>query len=434
MKKLISIILAAIVCVTFLNIAAFAAENSSNQLTVYVKNSAEWEKISIYAWDEHDGKATNMQWVDTPMEDLGNGWMSYTLEAYLDFYLTFCDGGEVWTNDVKVQPGRTEIYLDLSSEVSEDRNVCDYTEQRPDGTTDSTPQYVEESDEGESSGTSLTVYVKNSADWETINIYAWDEHDGASTNMQWTETPMEDIGDGWYSYTLTSYLEFYLCFQNGGEVWTNDVPVEAGVSEVYLELKNEKRGEKQLCQYTEEKPGEAAPVETDITVYVKNTAGWKIVNIYAWDDHDGASTNMEWKETHMEDIGNGWLKYTFKSYLEFYLCFQNGAEIWSNDVPVEAGVSEVYLEMKAESRGEKQLCQYTDSRPGDAVSEADVPEANAPDEATAENNVPEGSNSPTDEETSKGGSGTTVIIVIIVIVVIAVIAACLIILNKKKKS
>lgn len=109
-----------------------------------------------------------------------------------------------------------------------------------------------------------------------------------------------------HSYTLTSYLEFYLCFQNGGEVWTNDVPVEAGVSEVYLELKNEKRGEKQLCQYTEEKPGDAAPAETDITVYVKSTAGWKIVNIYAWDDHDGASTNMEWKETPMEDLGNGW--------------------------------------------------------------------------------------------------------------------------------
>lgn len=85
--------------------------------------------------------------------------------------------------------------------------------------------------------------------------------------------------------------------------------------------------------------------------------------------------------------------------------------------------------MKAESRGEKQLCQYTDSRPGD-----DAPEADVPDEATAENNVPEGSNSPTDEETFKGGSGTTVIIVIIVVIVIAVIAACLIILNKKKKS
>ena len=109
-------------------------------------------------------------------------------------------------------------------------------------------------------GIPLTVYVKNNAAWDVINIYAWDEHNGAATNMEWVETPMEDLGNGWSSYTLTTYKEFYLCFQDGGSVWTNDVPVEAGVSEVYLDLTASVKGEKQVCQYTEEKPGEDSAI------------------------------------------------------------------------------------------------------------------------------------------------------------------------------
>lgn len=372
MKKLLAIltVLALCLCAPFA-LAEDVATAEGTPLTVFVKNNANWDVINIFAWDNYDGAATDMEWTETPMEELGDGWKSYTLNTFgLDFFLCFQNGGSSWTNDVPVAAGTTTLCLDLTDTVKGEKQVCQYTDAKP-----------------------LVVYVKNNAAWEVVNIFAWDNYDGAATNMEWTETAMVDAGDGWLCHVLTTYdKEFFFCFQNGGSVWTNDVPVAADAMVLCLDLTDSVKGEKQVCQYTEEIPegvvipdAPAATVEAEtadetaeteepvveetrgegveLTVYVKNTAAWDVINIYAWDDYNGESTNMEWTETPMEDMGNGWKSYTLTTWKEFYLCFQNGGPVWTNDVPVEAGATEVYLNLTDTVKGEKQVCQYTDERP-----------------------------------------------------------------------
>ncbi len=379
MKKLFTIltVLALCLCATFA-LAEEAAPAEGTPLTVYVKNTAAWEIINIYAWDNYNGAATDMEWVETPMEELGDGWKSYTLNTFgKEFFLCFQNGGPVWTNDVPVEAGTTALYLDLTDTVKGEKQVCQYTEAKP-----------------------LVVYVKNSAAWETVNIFAWDNYNGEATNMEWIDTAMVDAGDGWMRHVLTTYnKDFFFCFQNGGSVWTNDVPVMPGTTVLCLDLTANVKGEKQVCQYTEEVPAgvvipavadaevaaeEPAAEETvaeepvaeepvaeepvkeggvELTVYVKNTAAWEIINIYAWDDYNGEATNLEWVETPMTDLGNGWKVYTLTTWKEFYLCFQNGGSLWTNDVPVEAGVTELYLNLTDKTKGDRQVCQYTDERP-----------------------------------------------------------------------
>jgi len=159
------------------------------------------------------------------------------------------------------------------------------------------------------------------------------------------------------------------------------------------------------------KAAEATDEGVTLTVYMKNDAAWDIINIYAWDDYDGAATDMEWTETPMEDMGNGWMKYTLTSYKDFYLCFQDGGSVWTNDVPVQEGVSEVYLDLTATLKGEKQVCQFTEERPGDDVEVAQ--------EAT----------------TAESGLGSITVMVIVFVVVLAVtIAGCAVVVSKKKKT
>lgn len=266
MKKLLCIALVIALCLAGCLIAASAEGAEEYELTVYMKNTAAWDIINIYAWDNYDGAATNMVWEETPMADLGNGWKAYTLTCYgKDFFLCFQDGGSNWTNDVPVLPGMYNVALVLKDEVKGDRQVCQYdmpvaaeepaaeepVEEVPaEETTEEAP--AAEDDRGE--GTTLTVYMKNDAGWPVVNIFAWDDYDGAATDMVWEEKPMTELENGWLSFTLTSWKEFYLCFQNGDTVWSNDVPVEAGATEVYLVMKDQIKGDRQVCQYTEECP------------------------------------------------------------------------------------------------------------------------------------------------------------------------------------
>ena len=157
------------------------------------------------------------------------------------------------------------------------------------------------------------------------------------------------------------------------------------------------------------KAAEATDEGVALTVYMKNDAEWDIIIIYAWDDYDGAATDMEWTETPMEDMGNGWMKYTLTSYKDFYLCFQDGGSVWTNDVPVQEGVSEVYLDLTATLKGEKQVCQFTEERPGDAVEVA---------QAT----------------TAESSSGSIAVVVIVLVVALAVIIGCAVVVSKKKKT
>ncbi len=366
MKKMLTILIALLICLGMALAEEAPAEGTP--LTVFVKNEANWETINIYAWDNYNGAATDMEWVETPMEDLENGWRTYTLNTFgKEFFFCFQNGGSIWTNDVPVEAGTTKLFLVLKDSTKGEKQVCQYTEERPELKT--------------------TVYMKNEANWETINIFAWDNYNGEATDMEWVETPMADLEEGWKTHQLTTYgKDFFFCFQNGGSVWTNDVPVEAGTMELYLVMKDTVKGEKQVCQYTKEKPASAektveiveevpaepaeepAPADekeggVELTVYVKNTAAWDVINIYAWDEFNGAATDMEWVETPMADLGNGWRSYTLKTWNSFYLCFQNGGSVWTNDVPVEAGVTELYLNLTEKTKGDRQVCQYTEEKP-----------------------------------------------------------------------
>lgn len=84
--------------------------------------------------------------------------------------------------------------------------------------------------------TANVVYLKNSANWKSVNIYVWDNNTGKKINGEWPGGAMKSLGDGVYSYELDSTIDptkVSLIFSNSGGSQTGDFKFSDYVGKIY---------------------------------------------------------------------------------------------------------------------------------------------------------------------------------------------------------
>lgn len=83
-KKVMTVLLAAIVITAGAGVSAQAA---GNQVTIHVKDGANWGSMNVYNWG--DAGETAGVWPGAAMESEGDGWYTYTFDATVNLNLVF---------------------------------------------------------------------------------------------------------------------------------------------------------------------------------------------------------------------------------------------------------------------------------------------------------------------------------------------------------
>lgn len=139
----------------------------------------------------------------------------------------------------------------------------------------------------------LTLHFKNSNGWGAPSIYFWNPTPaGASTS--WPGEPMQNDGNGWYSYSIPCANCAHVIFSNNGASQTAD-------------LYRCEEGWYKDGVWSNSNPEGGGSV--DLTIRFKPNS-YSNPKIYFWNvSPSGPSTT--WPGLNMTPDGNGWYKYTF---------------------------------------------------------------------------------------------------------------------------
>lgn len=131
MKKALTVLMVALLCVGFYSPAAKA---ETNKVIVHAKDGNEWGSLNVYNWG--DNGETAGVWPGTAMTPEADGWYTYTFETEVPLNLVFSaeggspqssniegvavDAGEIWVviggesgaNDLGASTNEAVLYLE----------------------------------------------------------------------------------------------------------------------------------------------------------------------------------------------------------------------------------------------------------------------------------------------------------------------------------
>lgn len=234
----------------------------------------------------------------------------------------------------------------------------------------------------------ITIYLGNSANWETPFVYYW-TLGSSDQNANWPGEEME-----WDSEKLLYYVEvptYYvnIIFNNGNGVQTADLAIP-GDGALFDNVTNEWSD---ISNYTPPVPPENT--SEDVTVTVKDDAGWGEVYIYYW-DADGAEA-MVWPGTPMDMDENG--NYVATIPAGYYCVIFNNGGSWEDGSLLQTPDLVIPTNGKTFiSNGDSVL--YDDGTANDNDAWKSVGGNNNPDDDKNDNNKPndgDNTNTPSDD-------------------------------------
>ena len=193
-------------------------------LQIKVYNKVGWSKVNCYAWDPSVADANYLAaWPGTTMTKEGD-WYVYTLdEKYRGKQLSFI------FNDGNNQTHNLEfVYMDDTRHFR----------------VDAAKTAVAITPENKEAKPGVTIYVKNSANWNPLKIYSWNDNSqpqtGAWSGTQMTQTEVIN-GVTYYkrafdNYDNTKGLHVIL---NNGSKQTNDIDVGKFGEPMFINVKSD---------------------------------------------------------------------------------------------------------------------------------------------------------------------------------------------------
>lgn len=353
----------------------FIKSDPDQVLTVHYYKPSSWGTPNIYYYDETiTPTAEDFSWPGVKMVDEGNGWYSYSIPLWEQASVIFNSGGnqipgvqqpgyfiteESWIKDGEIltdDPTRTtpvitldasnnEFYTDkltLSPKISKADSVY-YTinggqvvkfttgdkitigENDPIGT-EYNITITASNIHGTSSKTfnfikveepetkTITVNFYKPSSWDAPNIYFYDETvTPVKMGSEWPGFAMTDVGDGWYSYTITDWEQAYVIFNSNG----NQIPASQQTGYLVTEDSWIKDGK----VYSE------LPPVQQIKVHFYNPDDWGTPNIYYYDETvDPKLEDYEWPGVAMKDEGDGWYSYTITGWEKANVLFNSNGK------------------------------------------------------------------------------------------------------------
>ena len=190
----------------------------------------------------------------------------------------------------------------------------------------------------------ITIYLSNSANWETPYVYYWTQG-AADQNAAWPGVPMEWDGEKLVYYVNVPTYYVNIIFNDGNGTQTADLYIPEDGS-IYDNVSNEWGNIKDFTP-----PAKPENTTTDVTVYVKDDLGWGDVYIYFWDE-SGIEAAV-WPGVAMELGADGYYYYTIPAGFSNVI-FNNGGS-WedgslqqTSDLSIPKD-SKVYISNSAEN-------------------------------------------------------------------------------------
>lgn len=278
--------------------------------TIYFYNADNWADVYFYSWDANDAHHTG-DWPGTAMTKKMVGEVEYyaiTLPNELnDTALNF-----IFNNNASTQTG------DLSATLTEDLYFLPNGKQVEDIANPVPP-------------VSYKIYAYNYAGWSTLNFYAWGAYTNTWPGDTLTETEVIN-GYTYYVKTLPATAtggSLQMIFNNGNGTQTADSEAVTVDKDIYVRV-----NVGSVTFLDDPNNPEPEVVPTDYKIYVKNSAGWSKMYIYAW---GGLSTDS-WPGAAMTtEVINGTTYYVHEfvgagAVSGASIIFNNGSGSQTNDI------------------------------------------------------------------------------------------------------
>ena len=383
MKKILAVLLAAVLCFALMGVNAFAAEDE--MIPVYASVPAEWENPCIWAWDD-DGVGAFDAWPGGEMEAVGeDGWYFCYVPGFVtNIIVNACDG-TVQTEGLTVEAGKS-VWITVADDTTA---TLTYDAQ----TSAEIPAYVEK----------FVIHAYVPLTWETVNLWAWSAPDGTNAFSAWPGAAMKEGEDGWFTGKAPVFVNSLIINGNEGTVQTEDISIEA--KELWVTVY-----EDLSYELSYEDPATAG-VE-DVTVHVKVPADWAEPHAWAWSAPDGTNAFAAWPGEAMTANGD-WYDVVVPGWINSFIANANEGGVQTTDLAVEPGKEAWIVVTDAETA--EVFYEEPAAAAAEPVEEAPVEEAPAAEEPAPEK--------------GKGG-----LIAGIAAAVVAVGGGTAVLVNKKKKS
>lgn len=278
--------------------------------TIYFYNADNWANVYFYSWDANDTHHTGA-WPGTAMTKTMVGEVEY-YAITLPYELNNTTLNFIFNNNAGTQTA------DLSATLTDDLYFLPNGKQVED-ITNPVPTV------------SYKIYAYNYAKWSTLNFYAW----GAYTNTWPGETLTETEVINGYTYYVKELPatatggSLQMIFNNGNGTQTADSEAVTIDKDIYVRV-----NVGSVTFLDDPNNPEPEVVPTDYKIYVKNSAGWSQMYIYAW----GGLSAGSWPGAKMttEDI-NGTTYYAYEfvgagAVSGASIIFNNGSGSQTSDI------------------------------------------------------------------------------------------------------
>lgn len=391
MKKTIAILIALLLCASYLSLTAFAAEDDE-MVPVVVNVPEGWDAPNLWAWAD-DGTNAFAAWPGEEMEELAEGWYYIYVPSFVQNVIVNANqdtDAAVQTDAIVVEAGK-EVWIT----VAEDSTAAVSYEAQMRG---EIPAYVEK----------FVVHAYVPLSWKTVNMWAWSAPDGANAFDAWPGAEMKEGDDGWFTGKAPTWINSLIINGNEGTVQTADITVEG--KELWITVY-----EDLTYELSYEDPNKAVD---NITIYAQVPADWADPCCWAWSAPDGTNAFTSWPGEALTQDGD-WYTIEVPGWINSVIINANEGTVQTSDLSVEAG-KDVWVVV---TDAENATVSYEE--PLAVPVETEAPEADAT-EVSATEAAPE-------EPADNGGSHIGVVIGIAAAVVVIGGGAAIVLSKKKKK-
>lgn len=190
-----------------------------------------------------------------------------------------------------------------------------------------------------------TIYVRLNNGWSQVYVYSWS--DNAGNNAAWPGEKMTKVADDVYSYTYTKDFDKVI-FNNGSGGNGNQTAdltysgnggngkiydLSKGTWSVYEDAPTNPTTATTATQPSTTVQPTTGSIGGEVTVYLKNEAGWSAPKCYMWNSEN--DKNASWPGESMTEVGDGVYMYTAsKAYKN---CIFNGSGGQTADLTTKDG-------------------------------------------------------------------------------------------------
>ncbi len=416
MKKILTSLLAALLCTVGFSMGAYADTDPADMVPVVVSVPQDWEVPCLWAWAD-DGTNAFEAWPGEEMETLEEGWYYGYVPSFVQNVIVNANEGTVQTEAVVVEAG-SPVWItvgeDLTAEVSYEAL-----------TGSQIPEYVEK----------FTVHAYVPLSWETANLWAWSAPDGTNAFEAWPGQALTEGEDGWFTGKAPVWINSIIVNGNEGSVQTEDISVEP--KELWVTVY-----EDLTYELAYEDPEKAVE---DITVHAKVPADWEAPGCWAWSAPDGTNAFASWPGEAFAQNGD-WYEIQVPGWINSVIVNANEGGVQTSDLSVDPGKelwivvadaenAQVFYE---EPQEDAQAAPAGESGQDDEDASLEAGTDAAAQDAAADTAAEEAGTQPAQTEAVAEGAGakTNVGAVVGVVAVLAVAggAAAAVAVKKKKKQ